>query len=247
MQIFEITQRQQINEVGGMVGALAGGIAKAAANQFVKSQTGGSLTQDPKADPNARMASFKANEQIIAPLAKQMQLAWAKTVQEFMSRSKDATGAPVTKLSDLSPASFNTLEPQLVTMVNNAIGRGANYQKIGAGSDDPTVKGAAQAAAEAIDKGIKAVMAGSVNPKINAQGMQGIWLSLVRDGIAPAKQIAQFDSGSSGAQAATPKNEVQFKQDAAGKWTANGMPIQSAIKDPAIRQAWDNMQKASGV
>ena len=238
MQIFEITQKQ-INE----------GVLSSLANKAVSAATG--VNQDifePQGGASNRMAAFKANQQVVGPLAKQMQLAWAKNVQEFMSRSKDATGAPVTKLSDLSPGSMSTLEPQLVTMINNAIGQGINYQKIGANSNDPTVKGAAQAASEAIEKGIKAVMAGSMNPKINAQGMQGIWLSLVRDGIAPAKQIAQYDAGSEKTAPGAPaKDEVQFKQDPMGRWTANGQPIQSAIKNPAIKQAWDNMQKAAGV
>ena len=244
MQIFEITQRKQVNELLGAATALAGGIGKALASKAGQAATGiDPLAQEKSGGPNARMAAFKANEQVVVALAKQMQLAWAKTVQEFMSRSKDSTGAPVTKLTDLTPASFNTLEPQLITMINNAA-RVKDYKSIGQDAEDPTVKGAAQASVEAIDKGIKAIMAATTNPKINAQGLQAIWQEMVRDGIAPAQQIAQFDAGKTATKTpAGQKSQVQFTQDARGAWLANGIPLQAALKDPVVKQAWDDMQR----
>ena len=251
MQIFEITQRQPVNEILGAATALAGGIGKALASKAGQAATGiNPFQQDTNTGGNTRMAAFKANQQLVVTLAKQMQLAWAKTVQEFMSRSKDSTGAPITKLSDLTPASFNTLEPQLITMINNAIGKGADYKAIGKDSSDPTVKGASQAAVQAIDKGVDAIMAASMNPKINAQGLQAIWQELVRDGIAPAKQINDFDrSKTAQPQAArgAALQPLKIERTPQGQVMINGMQIDQALKDPAIKQTWDAMQKAGGV
>lgn len=250
MQIFEITQRKKVNE--GALSALAGGVAKSLGNKFVQSQTGQQMTEPAKAGANARMGAFTANQQIVGPLAKQMQVAWGKAVQEFMSRSKDANGAPVTKLSDLSAASFGTLEPQLVAMVNNAI-RTRDYKadlQHAANSGDPTVKGAAQAAQEAIDKGIKAIMAASVNPQVNAQAANEMWQELVRDGVAPAQQIAQFDAGKAGGQAQTggrtqAGQPLQVQNTPQGIMI-NGLPLVTALKNPAVKQMWDTMQQQAG-
>ncbi len=246
MQIHEITQRKQINEIVGALGALAGGIGKSLASTAGQAATGiDPMQQDSGSGGSNRMAAFKANQQVVTALSKQMQLAWAQTVQEFMSRSKDATGAPVTKLTDLSPASFNTLEPQLIDMINSAA-KVKDYKTIGQGNDDPTVKGAAEAAVEAIDKGIQAIMAASTNPKINAQGLQAIWQSLVRDGIAPAQQIAQFDPQTSGsaAQPAAQKNQVKLSQDARGNWLVNGQPANP--RDPVHAQALSSLSQQMG-
>ncbi len=239
MQIFEITQPKRVDEIVGALGALAGGIAKAGFDKAVQSQTGSSAFEPADAGANARMGAFKANQQIVTALAKQLQLGWAKTVQEFMSRSKDSTGAPVTKLTDLTPASFNTLEPQLITMINNAA-KVKDYKTLAQGVNDPTAKEAAETAIEAIDKGITAIMAASTNPRINAQGLQAIWQSLARDGIAPAQQIAQFDSGN---QAAAGK-QIKLTQNAQGQWLANGQPFNP--KNPAHAQAMQSLQQQAG-
>lgn len=236
MQIHEITQKRPVNE----------GVLSALANKAVTAATG--VSQDifePQTGANARMGAFKANQQVVTALSKQMQLAWAQTVQEFMSRNKDATGAPVTKLTDLTPASFNTLEPQLITMINNAA-KIKDYKTIGQGTEDPTVKGAAQAAVEAIDKGVDAIMAASMDPKINAQGLQAIWQSLVRDGIAPAQQIAQFDPQGSGSetQSAAQKGQAKLTQDAKGNWLVNGQPANP--KDPVHAQALSSLNQQMG-
>jgi len=241
MQIFEITQPKRVNEI---VGALASGIAKAGFNKFVQSQTGSPAFDPAGSGANARMGAFKANQALVGPLATQLQAAWAQAVQEFMSRTKDAAGNPTTNLSAMSPASFNAIKPQLVTLINNSIGPNADYAGLpNSVGDDPTVKGAADAAKEAIDKGIDAVMNATVKPGNNTPQLADAWTEIVRDGIAPAKQISQFDPRSSGGQTQQ-KGQIKLTQDTRGNWLVNGQPFNA--KDPVHAQAMQSLQQQAG-
>jgi hypothetical protein len=248
MQIYEITQRKQVNEILGALSAVAGGIAKAGANQFVQSQTGQSMTPDKvSGGPNARMGAYKANAAAVGPLAKQLQLAWAKNIQEFLSRTKDTAGNPATNLAAVSPGSIATLEPQLSTMVNNAIsprGGASNYKDLVNNSgDDPVAKQAAKEVVAAIDKGIAAIMAATMKPGNNSRQLATAWAELARDGIAPAQQIITFDSGNkSGSGKATSTGKINIVQTRPGVWEINGEPLQTALKNPVYAQAWNNLQ-----
>lgn len=247
MQIFEITQPKKINEaLGGALMAIGKGIAKAGFDKAVQSQTGSSAFEPPTAGANARMGAFKANQALVGPLATQLQAAWAQAVQEFMSRTKDAAGNPATNLSALSPATFGTIKPQLITLINNSIGQNANYEDLPkrAGSD-PTVQGAAQAVKDAIDKGITDVMDATVKPGNNSRELAQAWMSIVRDGIAPAKQIAAFDpqsyaQSSSGAE----QGQVTITKNQRGQWMANGQPANP--NNPVHAQAIASLNQQMG-
>ena len=241
MQIYEITQRKQVNEILGALSAVAGGIAKAGANQFVQSQTGQSMTPDKvSGGPNARMGAYKANAAAVGPLAKQLQLAWAKNIQEFLSRTKDTAGNPATNLAAVSPGSIATLEPQLSTMVNNAISpksKGNYKELVNNTSDDPVAQQAAKEVVAAIDKGIAAIMDATMKPGNNSRQLATAWAELARDGIAPAQQIMTFDSGNK-----TSTGKINIVQTSPGVWEINGEPLQTALKNPVYAQAWNNLQ-----
>ena len=247
MQIHEITQRKQVTEILGALSAVAGGIAKAGANQFVQSQTGQSMTTDKvSGGPNARMGAYKVNAAAVAPLAKQLQLAWAQTVQEFLKRTKDTAGNPATNLAAVSPGSVATLEPQLTTMINNAISpRGAgNYKDLVSNAgQDPVAQQAAKEVVAAIDKGVAGVMSATMKPGDNSRQLTTSWLELSRDGIAPAQQIIAFDSGNTpGAGKSTTSQKISIIQTSPGVWEINGEPLQTALKNPVYAQAWKNLQ-----
>jgi len=52
-----------------------------------------------------------------------------------------------------------------------------------------------------------------------------------------------FDRNSSSGTA--PANQqIQIQQNPNGAWTINGEPLQTALKNPTYKAAWDNMQQA---
>lgn len=229
MQIFEITQRRAVTE----------GVLSALGNKFIQSATGLSGQLDePVTGANARMAAFKATSTAAGPLAKQMQLAWAQTVQELMSRSKDAAGAPSTKASDINP---NDLKQQLDTMINNMVRAGKDYKQVGAGVEDPTAKDATVTAQDAISKGTEAILKATSDPRINANQTTQLWLSLVQNGILPLQQIAQFDKTKS---APGGGKQTKLTQDERGNWMVDGQPYNP--KDPVHAAALASLQKAGG-
>lgn len=233
MQIFEITQRKTVNE--GVLSA----IGKAVGNKAIQAATGLSGQLDePASGPNARMAAFKATSTAAGPLAKQMQLAWAQTVQELMSRSKDAAGAPSTKASDIDP---NDLKQQLDTMINNMVRAGKDYKQVGAGVEDPTAKDATLTAQDAISKGTEAILKATSDPRINANQTTQLWLSLVQNGIVPLQQIAQFDKTTN---APTSNKEMTMTRNAKGEWLVNGQPYNP--KDPVHAAAYASLPKTGG-
>ena len=69
------------------------------------------------------------------------------------------------------------------------------------------------------------------------------WTEIVRDGIAPAKQISQFDPRSSGGQTQQ-KGQIKLTQDTRGNWLVNGQPFNA--KDPVHAQAMQSLQQQAG-
>jgi hypothetical protein len=214
MKIHEVTRKQQVNEIVGLAANLLGGIAKQAGKQFTQkfNPIGYDAAQQAGGGTD-RTGGMAVTKPVVDALTKQMQTAWAQTVQTYLTSSKDAAGNPATSIADLTATSKEGLKAELFNMVNKMIRpQGSfNYQTLSRYvGTDPVAKAAALEMINAInnngDKIFNATVAGG-----GAKAVADAFEALVRDGIAPAQNAMSYDQGTAG-------NKVRVYVDPSGKW-----------------------------
>lgn len=215
MKIHEVTRKQQVNEILGLAGALIGGVAKQAAKQFTqKFNPIGYDAAQQSASGTDRIGGMKITQSIADELTKQMQKAWAQTVQSFLLNAKDAAGNPATSLADVTGTSKEGLRNELVQMINKMISPNSTSftytslpRMVG---DDPAAKQAAQEMITAINTNMDKIFDATVTGG-GANVVQQAFKDLVGNGIAPAQNAIAYD------RSANVSSQPRFAQDTSGR------------------------------
>jgi ABC-type transport system substrate-binding protein len=183
MQIHELTQKP-LKE--GVLGAIAGGIAKQATQQFVQNQTGigpDRFAGQRVAQGQRSEAGLQMNAQLMQQLAKKGQEAWVTTQQELAKRANP----PVASAAELP---VDQLKPHLETLIDQLVGNNG-YTKDTDNKDPATATGI-DVAKDTIDRSIDKIL-GLIksDPDQAKRPLEAAWLEMTTKGIGPLQTYTQ--------------------------------------------------------
>jgi len=183
MQIHELTQKP-LKE--GVLGAIAGGIAKQATQQFVQNQTG----QGPDRFAGQRLAQgqrasagLQMNAQLLQQMAKKAQESWITTQQEMAKRANP----PVASAAELP---VDQLKKQMEILIDQLVGNNGYTKDIT--SNDPDIAGSIEVYKDTIDTSIDKILSlTKSDPDQAKRPLEAAWLEMVTKGVGPLQTQMQ--------------------------------------------------------
>jgi hypothetical protein len=177
MQIFEITQPQQVNEILGAAKAVAGGLGRAALQKFTASQgIDAGLGAQQASGLDRQGTAMQVNAGLVKSLASKSEKVWMQVIQNMLAQSR----TPVASIAEIDS---NELQVQLQMLVNQLAG--FDTTKMDKGS--PVAAEIAARLPQAMDRVVKTTQA----PRRNPSEMTRAWQELATY-IAQAQNINTF-------------------------------------------------------
>ncbi len=231
MQIHEITSRR-LDE--GILGAIAGGLTKAVANQFVSSTLGIDPRTTPSTDPDARAkGAMEINKQLAVQLGQQLNKVWGQVTQNFMASHKDAAGNALTSMKTATPADAAKLKQELDGMVVDAtkVGKPLDQWAASINTGDPKDANEAKAAVSQIKNIVDGIWKEALESSDTSGRVRASYFAELGQLIAKVQNIKQFMSSPEKTPAKPGERERVTYDEKTKKITVDGRPYNP--DDPA--------------